>query len=382
MFFQIEISREIQFLFYLVPVIIGFQLALYFFYQYYKIKDETLPLNRVLLAFGSFIIFLISGPLFIQISRNFVLVGLFHEIISRLGWLLAFFSTISVSFFIIRNEFSDIINLKIAKSLLVLNFIPIFMVFIVPTLNHPVFLFSISFVALNGLYVIRFQLILIKKSVGKIKRKFKLFLTGAVTSLFALVFAILVGLHLLPFMIEGIIYFIGVSELIIGFIIMIFSVYNFPPFYEFEWRDNLIKLLIINAKTMDLLYNFDFINKNLSIINKEKKNSRNFDKILSRSLLGFEKIIKIITKTHSERINKIKQENYQVFLQYGSNNNNLIFTLVVKKDLVSTNHLLNSIKVRFESFFKEVLLELDDLKRDKKQIFSSFDTYIYQILQE
>ena len=57
---QIELGKELQFFAYLAPVLIGIQLAVYFFYQYRKIQDVTLPLNRVLLAFGSFILFIIS----------------------------------------------------------------------------------------------------------------------------------------------------------------------------------------------------------------------------------------------------------------------------------------------------------------------------------
>jgi len=44
MLFQINANQEWQFLFYLIPVIFGIQLALYFFYQYYKIQDVKLQL--------------------------------------------------------------------------------------------------------------------------------------------------------------------------------------------------------------------------------------------------------------------------------------------------------------------------------------------------
>jgi hypothetical protein len=379
---QIEISREIQFMFYLIPVVIGIQLSVYFFYQYHKIKDVSLPLNRVLLAFGSFILFIILGPLFIQISRNFILEGFLYEIFSRIGWILVLFSTISVSLFIIRNDFVNIINLNIAKILLILNFIPIVAVLLVETLTNPIFLISISFVVLNGLYIIRFQLILIKKSVGKIRKKFVLFFIGSIISLFALFFAALVGLNLLPPMMKKVIYFTGVSELLLGFIIMVFSVYNFPPFYEFEWRDNLIKLIIINDQTMNYLYSYDFVIKNDIDYIKNQSSLNDYDKILSRGILGFNSIIKTFTRKANERINKIRQDNIHIFLEYGSNNNHLIYTLIVKKDLISTYHLLKSIKTMFESFFKEILLNLDNLKGDNKKVFRSFDKFIHDFLKK
>lgn len=379
---QIEVNKELQFIAYLIPVIIGFQLAIYFFYQYQKIRDENLPLNRVLLAFGSFILFIILGPLFIQISRNFIENGILYELISRLGWFLVFFSTMSVSFFIISKEFSTVINIKIAKILMVLNFISMVILFLVPSMLSPLFIMSIFFIVLNGLYIIRFQLILIRKSVGSIKKKFKLFLFGAIISLFALLFAALVGLGVLPPIINEIIYFTGICELLIGFIIISLSVYNFPPFYEFEWRNNLIKLFIINQKNKRCLYSYDFIGKFEKKSKKGQNHPNNFDRLFSKGILGIETIITTITGTKDKRINKIKKGDFHIFLEYGPQPSSITFVLVVKIDLISTHHLLKSIKSRFESFFKEILINLDNLNEEHEQLFRSFNIIMNQILQQ
>ncbi len=378
---QIDIGIELQFITYLIPVIIGIQLAFYFFYQYYKIRDANLPLNRVLLAFGSFIFFMILGPLFIQFSRNFIENGVLYEIVSRIGWFLAFFSTISVSLFIIRKDFSIIINLQIAKILLILNLIPVIIVFIVPSMRSPIFIMSIIFVILNGLNILRFQVILIKRSIGIIKKKFKLFFIGAIISLFALIFAVLVGLGVLPPFINEIIYFIGVSELFIGFITISLSVHNFPPFYEFEWRENLLRLLIINQKNKNCLYSYSFIEKLGKKAISNKKYPVNYDELFSRGILGIDSIITTITRTKDQRINKIKQGDFHIFLDYGSDQPYLTYVLIVKMDLISTYHLLKSIRIRFESFFKEILLNLDELKEEHLQLFESFNINLNKILQ-
>ncbi len=382
MFFEIEVSKEIQFLGYLVPVIIGVQLAFFFFYQYYKIQDVNLPLNRILLAFGTFIIVMVLGPLFIQISRNFIEKGLLYEVIYRMGWCIAFFSTISVSFFIIKKDFSIIINQITAKILMILNFIPVILVFLVPSIRSPIFLATISFVILNGLYIIRFQLILIKKSVGSIKKKFKLFFIGSIVSLFALIFASLVGLGVLPPIINEIIYFTGISELLIGFIIMSFSVYNFPPFYEFEWRENLSKLFIINQQNKSCLYSCNFIEQTNDYKDSNQSYLYNKDKFFPRGIMGIEYIITIITDTKNERINKINQGDYYIFLEYGVNQAYITYLLVVKKDLISAHHLLKSIRTQFESFFKEILLNLNNLKGQQEKIFGSFDFIMTKIIQQ
>lgn len=378
---QIEVSIELQFIAYLIPVIIGFQLAIYFFYQYQKIRDKNLPLNKILLAFGSFILFIILGPLLIQISRNFIDNGLLYELISRLGWFLVCFSTTTVSFFVITKDFSTIINIKHAKILMVLNFVPMVILFFVPSILSPLFISSISFVVLNGLYIIRFQIILIRKSVGIIKKKFKLFLLGAIISLFALFFAASVGLGSLPPIINEIIYYTGVCELLIGFIIISLSVHNFPPFYEFEWRNNLIKLFIINQLNKNCLYSYDFVEKFEKKSKKNKNNPNHFDELFSKGILGIDTIITTITGTKEKRINKIKKGDFHIFLDYGLQPFSIAFVLVVKIDLISTHHLLKSIKSRFESFFKEILLNLDKLNVEYEQLFRSFDIIMNQILQ-
>ncbi|MFX1311498.1 MAG: hypothetical protein ACFFHD_02655 [Promethearchaeota archaeon] len=382
MLIQIEISKELQFLSYLIPVIMGIQLSFYFFHQYRKMKDVHLPLNRVLLAFGSFILFIVLGPLFIQIARNFIENRINYEIISKIGWSLSFFSTIMVSLFIIKKEFSMIINLKTAKILMILNSIPVIIVFLIPSVSSPILIICIFFAVLNGLYIIRFQLILIKRSVGGIKRKFILFFIGAIVSFFSLIFATLVGLHSLPPIINEIIYFTGVGILFIGFIIIYFSIYNFPPFYEFEWRENLFKLFIINQRDYSSLYHYNFIQEFDKKEESYQNLSNNIDLIFPRGIIGIENIITVITGIKNEKINLIKHGDFHIFLEYGVNPSNITYVLVVKKDLISAHHLLKTVRTKFENFYKEILLNLDILKREQRQLFESFDVIINKILQQ
>ncbi|MBY9014295.1 MAG: hypothetical protein KGD68_01250 [Candidatus Lokiarchaeota archaeon] len=376
MFVQIEYGKELQFLAYLVPVIMGIQLSIYFYTHYKKLKDEDLPLNIILLAFGSFILFIVIGPLFIQIARNFIVNESVYEIVYRIGWALTFFSTIVFSRFIILKEFSLIINLKVAKTLLILNCIPVFCVFILPSLQSPIFIGSIFFVVLNGLYIIRFQIILIQKSIGRVRAKIRFFLFGALISLVALVFATIVGLRVLPPIINEIMYFIGVLDLFIGFLIIYFSVYNFPPLYEFEWRDNLIKLFIFNPNNFKTLYHLDLVQNSHS-----NNYSENIDRIFSKGISGIEKIIALITNTKTERINKIQQEDFLIMFEYGNTPFSLIYALIVKKDLNSSKHLLKIVRIQFESFFKEIILNLDNIEEDQESIFTSFNDMMEEILQ-
>ncbi|MFX1593991.1 MAG: hypothetical protein ACFFCL_14970 [Promethearchaeota archaeon] len=387
MLYQSVELKEFQFLFYLIPVTIGIELVFYFYYQYFKIRDAKLKLNRVLLAFGTFILFIVIGPLWIQISRNFLTEGSqLYEIISRIGWAFAFLSTIGFSLFIIKEEFSQIINIKVVKILIILNLIPIIVLIFTPSTRSPIFLVSIIFVVLNGINVIRFQIILVRKSVGKIKRKFLLFLLGALVSFPALGFAILVGIGVLPPIINEIIYFTGVAFLLLGFIIITCSVYEFPPFYEFEWRENLLRLFIINQTTREYLYYHDFTEK----FELEDKKIDLFDdlslddevKLHSGGILGIESIIATITNTEEEKIHKIEQKDSVILLNYSSVIPYITYALIIRKDLLSLEHLLDSIKHQFEAFYREILLNLEHLKANQKLLFGSFDIMLRDILNQ
>jgi hypothetical protein len=379
MFFQTEISKEVQFLIYLIPVILGIQISISFFYRYRKIKDISLPLNKILLAFGSFLLLIVIGPLLIQISRNFIADGFLDNLIYRLGWGIAFTSTLSVSFFIIKKEFSSIIDLKFAKILLVLNFISIVILFLAQ-IPSPLFVASILLVALNGFYIIRFMVVLIKRSVGKIKKKFKQFFLGAMVSLPSLLFATIVGLQILNSFLNQIVYFFGVSELLIGFIIMAFSVYQFPPFYEFEWRESLQKLFVIDTDNRECLFYHNFQDTEEPKTISENLDG-NINLLFPKGIVGIENLLSTITDTQSVRIEKIKKKNSYIFLEHGKKFENLTFVLLLERDLKSANYFVKVIRNRFESFFKEILMNFEDIKVDQNRIFSSFDQILEIILK-
>jgi hypothetical protein len=248
-------------------------------------------------------------------------------------------------------------------------------VLILPSLQSPIFIISISLVVLNGLYIIRFQIILIQKSIGRIRKKIRFFFIGALISLVALIFATLVGLRVLPPLFNEIVYFIGVLILFIGFLIVYLSVYNFPPFYEFEWRENLIKLFIFNPNNYKTLYLLDLVQDSHPTIYSEHR-----DKIFSKGISGIEKVITLITDSEIERINKIQRDEFLIIFEYGTAPIPLIYVLIVKKDLISSKHLLKTIRTRFESFFKEILNNLDPTEEDQEKIFNSFNPIIKKIL--
>jgi hypothetical protein len=378
---------ELQFLFYLIPVIIGFQLGFYYFYQYYKIRDVNLKLNRILLSFGMFILAIVIGALMIQIARNFVSDPVLKDIIYKIGWSMAFFAPIGLEIFTLTEDFAKITNLIVMKVLVILNCLAIILAIVAPSTRSPPFIIAIIFVLLNGVNVLRFQIVLIKKSVGNIKKKFLLFFIGTITSLVAIFFAIAVALGVLKTLeLELIVYYTGISFLLTGFIIMFFSASNFPPFYEFEWRDKLSKLYIINRSNNDCLYYFDFSEEFIFDKNKKdegrKLTTRGKESLHSGGIIGIDMIIASITGTQNQKIDIIKHEKSYILLEYSSEPFNIIFALIIKKELISIRHLIQSIKKQFESFYREILSKLDSFKGNQALLFGSFDVILKGLIQE
>lgn len=383
---QITPNQEIQFLVYFSAVVIGIQLAIYFFYQYYKIQDVNLKLNRILLSFGAFTFFIVLGALFLNVSRLFVTNIRLRDIYTRIGWIFGFSAPIGFLSFIILEEFSSLMNLKIVKILTALSFIPIITVIAIPSTRSPIFIISIIFTLSGAYYILNFQVKLIKNAVGDIRKKILQFFIGELISFTSIPFAIQVGLGIFPPGLNELVYYMGVSILLTGFIILFFSANDFPPFYEFEWKDNLLKLFIINQKDNKGLFFCDLtelIEKNSSGNEIEDHSTKSLkEKLLTGGIMGIESIITQITDTKNEKISKIKHEDSILLLEYGLKPFNITYALSVKKDIASHRYFLKSIKSNFESYYKEILLNLDDLKEKQEQFFIGFTTVIESLLKD
>lgn len=376
---------EAQFLFYLIPVLIGIQLALYFIYQYYKIQDVNLKLNRILLSFVAFISLLVFGALFLNVSRIFGNDSISVDIFSRLGWAFALSSPIGFLSFIVLEEFSTIMNLKFVKIVMVLGLIPIVMVLTAGN-RSPFFMGTLIFAVISAYYIIGFQIKLIKRTMGNIKKRFILFFTGEIISLIALPFAVMVGLGIFESPINEIIYFSGVAILLSGFITIFISAIDFPPFYEFEWKDNLLKIFVVNEQNNTCLY-YNNIAENYKKLKAGNETTGDSVKsyrehLFSGGISGIETIISTITDTKGDKINRIQQENSLILLEYGTAASFITYALIVKKDMKSIHHLLNSLKNVFELLFKEVLLNLDNVGNNYELIFGSFDIFIQDFLRK
>lgn len=368
---SISAIQEIQFLLYLTAIFLGFELAIYFLYRYYKIRDEQLPLNRILLSFGMFYSFFISGSFLLAVNKFIVN----SQILYKLGYIFLLVSPVVFLFFITLKEFSKIINLKIARFLMILGLIPIIIVLFLPIASIYIFLLVVSLTLLNSLYIIIFQIKLMRTLKSNIKRRLIQIFIGDVLSIISLLFVLEITTSFYSSDMKIILFFLGITMLIAGIIIVTLGVYSFPALYELKWEENLLQLFIINQKNYECLYSHNF-----SEI-KYEQNQADYEKLLSAGVTGIDNIISAITNTQGEKINKIKQADSLFLLEYGTEiSSEITFVLVVKKDLNSNSYFLKSIKDQFEGFYKEILHGLDSLKGSEEALFKSFDIIIKNMM--
>jgi hypothetical protein len=378
MLFQIDIAVEGQFLFYYIAVLLGIQIAIYCFYYYYKTRDINLKLNKVLLSIGAFTLLTIFGALFLMIVRLFDLDPLLELVLYRSGFVFVFLAPIGFMYFLVSEELTQILNINTSRILMILNLIPIVTVIILPT-DNLVFRISVVFVVLDALYVILVQLRLIKISVGNIRKRLLQFFTGEVLALSALVFAANVSFNYLPISTE-ISFFIGTGLLVSGLAIIFLSSYEFPPFLEFEWVDNLLKFFVINQENSSILYNYDF--SELLVDEALKEDIKQY---FSGGLMGLDNIISTITYTKGERLKQIKHGDALILLEYTSEFPiPIIYALVVRRELNTYKYIMRNFKNQFESFFDTVLINLDrmGLGQGENQLFKSFDMIIENIVSK
>ncbi|MFW9939105.1 MAG: hypothetical protein ACFFD5_15775 [Candidatus Thorarchaeota archaeon] len=373
MIFQLKAIQEIELLLYLTVMILYIELVIYFFYRYFKIKDEKLPLNKVLLSFGTFYSFLILGITILVFNRFFISDLNLKEILDKIGYLSIIISPVIFLFFMNIEEFSKTINLEISRYIMIFSLLPILIIIFVQVNSLFTFIFIVGLFS----YPLIIQIKVISISKDNIKKRFLQFLLGNLLSIFSLfyIFDIFIDLNLTENI--NISFMIGLASLIVGFISTSLGVYTFPAFYEFKWKINLLSLFIINQNNNTILYNQNFSNI------KSDYKKKDYEKLFSSAIIGIDKLVTVITNTQDSKVNKIKQADSLILIEYGSDlTSGIIYALIVKEDLKSNSYFLKSIKTQFESFYKEILSDINYFKGNEEQLFASFDIIIKNLIYQ
>ncbi|HME52301.1 MAG TPA: hypothetical protein VKM55_08790 [Candidatus Lokiarchaeia archaeon] len=375
-----QVIMEWQVLAYVIPVILGWELGVYFFYQFWKNRKAKLRMNRILLSFGCFTILMVTGALYVMINRLFfngtdislLKIGLFH----------VFLAPVMFMVFIDINESRTLMNVRLARIVTIASLLPIILLVTIGP-QSIFFRFSIIITVLNAYFVIAYQIKMIRISMGKIHRRMIQLFIGEIFALSSLLFAANLVFLVIPG-VQVISFFIGVILLITGFITMFWGTNDLPLFYEFDWKDNLHKLFIIDQKHGQFLFTRDFTHR-LDLENNSASEEREQmrDDLFTGAIDGIETMISTITSSPNQRLSEIDQGDSMILLEYGNKfSSPIIYALIVKKNLSSLRHLLKRLQGQFEAFFTDILQDLDQLNQQgpESQFFGSFDIILKNLM--
>ncbi len=381
MLHSITYLQEVKFLLVLLLLILGCQVAAIFFYKFYKLKDENVKLNRILLSYG----FLISmGMLCMYLLTYvtlFVIDPVLSEILRKIAYISVMLALVAFWFYIGSKEFKDLISSKLARLFSVLSIVPIFAILLLET-NAQEFIYVFVLILIEGVFMVIFQVKLIKNTFGNVRNRFILIFAGALIILVSMLLGGNTALNIFSVSEEvfHLIFFLSVSSMFIGLVFIYVALFNFPPILEFKWKESLLKLIVFNQENYSVLFTREFSIEDAHAGELVKESS---DQLFTGGISGIDSIISSVTNTEGAKIKKIKHGSSFILLEYSSKYENIpiTFALVVKEDLNSIRYFLFSLKEQFESFYKEILLNYAEIEGNVQQLFGSFDIILNNLME-
>jgi len=328
-----------------------------------------------------------TGLLIRIINNHFLVIGAetFH---SALTYTL-FIGAID-SFLIIVNKraYKVISSPRISRILLLLSLVPLIVLFVLP-LESVLFLLSLGFILLGYLYILIIQYRLVKMTRGDIKKRLALILAGEIFIL-ASILAGSQGVRELFIRENDLLsILISIPFLLTGLSLIFLGELKFPAFFEFGWRENLVELFIFHQSSQKKLFSFDFTEKEKMAIKdstSETETSLSDGKrkeLLSPALIAIKEILSRASNLGPDtQTLSIKQGDLTILLEYGNEKNpELLFLLMVEKEMASLQYFLKLIKKQFQGFYSEVLLDFEHLAGYEQNIFSHFEMIITHLLK-
>ncbi len=386
------IYREVHIPLMLIAVIIGYQIAIYFFQQYRKSKHEQLHLNKILLAFSLFFGCLMAGFVLRVLYNYYVSDPVIIDMLSKAAILVIMISTVGFMSAVCDPAFTAIVKPRFTMVLIVVNLIPIVAIFFLPYDETPYQLLLMTYTACL-FYMLVFQLKLIKKTTGTIRTRLSVILTGEIMLGIAIAF----GSEQIELAFGGYnqttqaVWIVAICGAIVGLTVIFLGVFKFPAFLEFGWQDNLIQLLIIDNTDLKPIYTYAFNDVDAILNAGTEKEGKSGDRevrqdaradFASHGLVGIDDVIQAISEHRGKKIEKIAHGNVTILLQHqGDGVSPITYALLVSRDLKSIEYFLSSVKAQFEGFFKGIVNNLPAMKGEHAKLFGSFDMIVKSLIK-
>ena len=249
--------REVYLPAMIFSIILDYQLAIYFLYLYGKHRKEKIGLNKFLLAFSNLFGIGATSYLFLVIGSFYIHDSYLAELFIRIGISLLQGGILVVLLILLSKPFLTLINSRVVKMASVLSGISV--IYLLFFYVKSIGLFPSMLIGfIGGVYFLYFQIKLVKLTSGTVHSRLLMTLIGEVIFLVGMFLGS--GLPNIPvlFDVRDFFYFVGSYVVNIGLLVIIYGTFKFPGVLEFNWKNNLLKLYVIDARNLYELYSYDF----------------------------------------------------------------------------------------------------------------------------
>ncbi|MGV9171325.1 MAG: hypothetical protein ACOC44_14675 [Promethearchaeia archaeon] len=373
---EVLINYHLPFL--VMALIVGYQISVYFLYEYFSKKEEKLELNKILLAYGTAFGFLITAVLIRTFYTYYIQDVRLNVLFFELSHVFVAIAAVSFLITIYSGSFSKIINQRITNITLIAAVLLSGLIFLIYDLVTRAVLILIAFI-IAGSYLFIFHYRLLAKTTTNIRKRLRFIIFGAILIMLGIFMQADEFILLLEWDFQVFFMIMSAPIFIIGELIVFLGVFRFPAFLEFGWTKNLIALYIMNLQDSHMLFQFHFA----SFLPFERKNE-NFETkedYLSRGILGIDQVVSRLIDSHQKGGTIIKQENVSIMVEPGDNPYDFIsYILLIKKEMKSFEVFLRRVKREFQDRYKSVLNHLDAFQ-EKHEIFANFNNNLKKIIQ-
>ncbi len=362
--------------------IIGYEISGYFLYLYISHKREHLKLDKILLAYGLLYGFALTGAAIRTIATYYLSSGNSQNILILISHILIATAATSFQTIVSSKIFNEILSVKVSKVILLETIVISTLLIVVNSPGLQFFLIIIA-VFTGTPYILAFHYCLIKRVHKPIKKRIKMIVFGDALMVIGIFAEAKEILPIFPTSFHSFLIFGAAPIIFFGLLFVFFGIFQFPVFLEFEWKENLVAFFVIDSKSSQLLYSFDFLKRSTEKSSEDKGSYIDSEKNLffSKSISGIENVTSLITNSEVGKITKIKQGNLIIQLKYGEGSiNTVLFALLIKKEMNSSTYFLKDLAKKFKSFYGSLLNTVDFNLGSEQKIFSSFDDVIVEII--
>ncbi|TXT62319.1 MAG: membrane protein of unknown function [Promethearchaeota archaeon] len=373
--------NEYYFPFLFVVLFIGYQITAYLIYQYYKLKDKSIGYNKIILAYALLVFFGLTG-VFLRMIRGYILeIETMAKILWEISHILIVLAALSFLIIVSLKIFDIIIDVRIPRILVIITLIISILLLITELDLIEYILITISII-LGGSFFTYFHYKVAKMARGRLKKRIFLIFIGEMIVLSSVILGaeefIVFYRDFGRFLAE----IISIPVILVGLLFLYFGSYNFPVLLEFYWQENILNLFVINKNTERILYSYNFT-KNIDRPGILPVGALSDDEIkevlFSKGIINIEKITSDLMDKEEE-VKKIIHGKIKFIISRGENQfSDLIYCLIVSKELKSIDYFLHQIKKKFQNRFNPILNNEDLTFEEKKMIIQSFDNSIIEL---